>query len=133
MDGATELTQKMIEQRGGREEPSWTWLATADPEFMHAYNVLAQRAFGYHADGSSDPSALSPKIKELVAIAILAGQRDWDRLPGHLQRLIELGASDREILDSLEIAATITGGPAMRMGIEVLQQVRSELRGRESA
>lgn len=114
----------MIRQRGGREEPSWTWMARMDPAFMEAYNFLAQRAFGYHADGSTDPSELSPKIKELIAVAILAGQRDWDRLPGHLQRLIELGASDREILEALQTSATITGGPAMRMGIAVLQELR---------
>jgi alkylhydroperoxidase/carboxymuconolactone decarboxylase family protein YurZ len=116
----------MKRQRGGREEPAWRWLAEFDPDYMQAYNVLAQRAFGYHGDGSDDPCSLSPKVRELIGIAILAGQRDWDRLPHHLKRVLELDATPREILDALQTSAAITGGPAMRMGIELLVPLLEE-------
>jgi alkylhydroperoxidase/carboxymuconolactone decarboxylase family protein YurZ len=121
-----DLAERMIEQRGGREEPAWTWLAQFDPGYMDAYNTLAQRAFGYHGDGSEDPCVLSPKVRELIGIGILAGQRDWERLPHHLRRVLELGATPREILDALQTSAAITGGPAMRMGIELLVPLLAE-------
>jgi alkylhydroperoxidase/carboxymuconolactone decarboxylase family protein YurZ len=121
-----ELARRMIQQRGGREEPSWTWIAKVDPEFMAAFNTIAQRVFGYNGDASPDTGALPAKVKELIAVALLAGQRDWDRLPSHISRVMVLGASDREILESLETSAAITGGPAMRMGVEVLLRLKAE-------
>jgi alkylhydroperoxidase/carboxymuconolactone decarboxylase family protein YurZ len=126
MTEAEKLAEEMIRQRGGREEPSWTWIAQVDPEFMAAFNTIAQKVFGYHDDGSPDTGALSPKLKELIAIGILAGQRDWDRLPPHLKRVVSLGATDREILEALETSAAITGGPAMRMGVELLLKLKAE-------
>jgi alkylhydroperoxidase/carboxymuconolactone decarboxylase family protein YurZ len=119
------LADQMVQQRG-REVPEWTWLAEFDPEMMAAYNHLASHAFGYYGDRANKPGALSPKVKELIAIALLTGQRDWDRVPTHLSRALDLGASDREIVDALQVAMVITGGPAMRMGIELLLKLHAE-------
>ena len=123
-DSPEQIAALMIEQRGGREEPSWTWIAKHDPEFIAAYNRLTQTAFGYYGDGTEDPHSLPPRVKEMIAVGILAGMRDWERLPGHLERLMDLGCTDKEILEVLQTSAVITGGPAMRMGVEMLVQAR---------
>ena len=122
---ARELRDLMARQRGGHRSPEFEWIAELDPEFMAAYNTMAAKAFGLPADGP-DNHALSRKTKELIALAMLTGQRDWERTPTHLRRLIALGASDREILEALETAATIAGGPAMRGGVEILLRIRSD-------
>lgn len=121
---SAQLADQMIQQRGGREDPVWTWMATNDPGYMAAYNRTTQSAFGYYGDGSEDPHVVEPKTKELIAIAVLAAQRDWERFPNHLERLLDLGATDKEVLEALQTSAVISGGPAMRGGIWMLMQSR---------
>lgn len=122
------LATEMVEARG-YEVAEWTWLADVDPEFMASYNALTRRAFGHYADRETPPdTAISIKTKELIAIALLAGQRDWERFPTHLERLVELGATDEEILETLQIALVITGGPALRGGVEFLRRMRAGAR-----
>lgn len=120
-----ELVGRMRQQRG-RDVPEWTWLSQVDPEYMEAFNLLIQRAFGYYGDRTEYPDALSPRIKELIAIAILAGQRDTDRLEAHLRRAVDLGATDKEIVEALQIAMIITGGPAIRLGVLLLERLRGK-------
>ena len=123
MDERKKLMDRMRHQRG-HDVPEWSWLSQADPEYMAAFNVLIQRAFGYYGDRTEYPDALSPKIKELIAIAILAGQRDTDRLGAHLRRAVDLGTTDKEILEALQIAVILTGGPAIRLGVLLLERLR---------
>lgn len=129
MDG-DELIDLMKRQRGGRIEAAFEWIAKIDPEYLAAFNQLTVQAFGYHEDGSVDTSALSPKVREFIAIAILSAQRDWERLPTHLNRLIDLGATDKEMLEVFQTAGTMTGGPAMRGGVTTLMELRRKRGGR---
>lgn len=121
-----EFVKAMVRQRGGREQPEWTWMAEVDPEYIKAYVRLTQSAFGYYAEGDEYPCVLPAKIKELIAIALLTGQRDWERLPLHMERAMDLGATDREILEALQTAMVITGGPAMRGGVEMMLRMRKQ-------
>jgi alkylhydroperoxidase/carboxymuconolactone decarboxylase family protein YurZ len=114
----TELIALMRRQREGLEQPIFDWITKIDPEFMAAFNRMTVQAFGFYGDGAPDHSALSPKIKEFIAIAILSAARDWERLPSHMGRLRKLGATDKEVLEVLQTTGTMTGGPAMRGGIE---------------
>lgn len=102
----------------------WTWLAANLPEFMEPYNRLAVLVFGYDGAGDTDTSALGVKVKELIGLAIMASQRDWERFPPHMDRLIQMGATDQEILEALMVAALYGGSPGMRMGVETLMRKR---------
>jgi alkylhydroperoxidase/carboxymuconolactone decarboxylase family protein YurZ len=122
---AEELIATMTAQRGGRMEPAFAWMARLDPEFTAAFNTMVQQAFGLHGDGSPDTSVLSPKIKELITIAILASQKDFERMPHHLGRLIEwYGVTDREILETFQTVGTVAGGPTMRGGIAMYLKLK---------
>ena len=122
---AEEVIERIRRQRG-KDVPEWTWLSRSDPEYMDAFNQLVQKAFGYYADRMECPDILPAKVKELLAIAVLAGQRDADLLRTHMRRAIGLGASDSEILETLQTSMALTGGPALRLGIAILMQLRAE-------
>lgn len=123
MDAKT-LLKQMAAQRGYPVEPAFEWIAQIDPEFLEAFNRMTVEAFGLREDGSPKTSELPVKVKELLAVAILCGQRDFERLPGHLSRAIKYGATDKELLEVFELAGTMTGGPAMRGGVSVLMKVK---------
>lgn len=125
-DSAEDFSDLLKKQRGGRVVEEFSWLAKADPEYMKAYGRLAQMAFGYYENKQNYPSALPAKVKELIAVAILAGQRDGDRIYNHMERAMQKGATDPEILESLQVAAVCTGGPAMRLGVELLRKIRKQ-------
>lgn len=120
-----ELVELMSAQRGRPLEPPYVWMAQMDPEFTAAFNRMATQVFGLHADGSPDNAVLTPKIKEFIAIAVLAAEKNFDQMPHHLGRLIEwYGATEREILEVLQIVGVMKGGPCMRSGIATYLRVR---------
>lgn len=121
-----ELADYIAAQRDGRREQVWDWLSEHDPKFMQAYNVLASTVFGYDGAGEEDDSSLGVKVKELMGMAIMASQRDWERFPHHMRRVLQLGVSEREIVETLEVAALYGGSPGMRMGIEIMLRMKGE-------
>ena len=122
-----ELVDLMHRQRGGRHEEAFAWMAKLDPEFTAAFNTMVVQAFGLHLDGSPDNAALTPKIKELIAIGILGAQRDFERMTHHLARLMDrYGATDKELLEVFQLVGTMAGGPAMRAGLAVLLEAKKK-------
>lgn len=117
---------EQIRRQRGRDVPEWTWLSQIDPEYMDAYNRIIQKAFGYYADREDYPDTLSAKMKELISIAVLAGQRDVDLLRAHLKRAMDLGATDHEILEALQTSMALTGGPALYLGLGLLTKLHKE-------
>jgi len=122
-----ELIDLMHRQRGGRHEEAFAWMAKMDPDFTEAFNKMVVQVFGLYGDGSPDTSTLPPKTKELVAIGILAAQRDFERMTHHLGRLLDrYGATDREVLEVFQLAGVMAGGPAMRGALAVLLEAKKK-------
>jgi len=91
----------------------WQALRDADPAFFEAFTALAavpRRA-----------SALEPKVKELVCLAVNAAATHLYE-PGireHARRAVELGASKEELLEVLELTSTL-GIHASTVGVPLL-------------
>jgi alkylhydroperoxidase/carboxymuconolactone decarboxylase family protein YurZ len=90
-----------------------------DPTFFRAYldfSTVANRS-----------GALDPKDRELIQIAI-DGAATHLFVPGlrrHVQRAVELGATDAEIMEVLELTATL-GIHAANAGVPILLEVLAE-------
>lgn len=97
----------------GDWNPLWDTLREWDAEFMEAY--LAFRNVP-HRNGP-----LSPKVKELILIAINAATTHLYG-PGirrHMKNAIKLGATRDEILEVLQLT-TVLGIHACNMGVPIL-------------
>ncbi len=122
---ADELLKKMEAQRGHAVGAHFKWIAKLDPEFLEAFNRMTVEVLGFRADGTPNTSGLSIKVKELLACCVLATQREWDLLPGHLRRAEEHGATDKEFLEVFQLAGALTGAPALRGGVKALLALRA--------
>ena len=61
----------------------------------------------------NEKSALDPKTKELMALAIGVAIRCDGCIASHTQRAIECGASHSEITEAIGVAVYMGGGPAL--------------------
>src|SRR4051812_2764833 len=96
--------------RDGRGFPPWDLLGEHDPLFAEMLNGLIDAAFSFEQE--THEAALPIKTKQLIAIAVLASQRNTERLPFHLQRALDEGATDGEAVEAFEIAMMLSGVPA---------------------
>lgn len=110
-----EVKARFIEVRG-TWGPIWESMLRLDAEFLLAY-----------VDFSGVPwqqNHLTPQVKELIYIAIDANATHL-YLPGvrqHVQAALRLGVSPREIMEVLELCATL-GIHAMNIGVPILVDV----------
>jgi alkylhydroperoxidase/carboxymuconolactone decarboxylase family protein YurZ len=94
-------------------------MARLDPNFFRAYLELTRVP--------ERTGALDPKTRTLVALAIDANATHLF-LPGirrHMARAVETGATDAEIMEVLELAATL-GIHAANAGVPILLEVLAE-------
>jgi alkylhydroperoxidase/carboxymuconolactone decarboxylase family protein YurZ len=97
----------------------WQALREADPEFFATWEELAavpQRS-----------SALDPKVKELVCVAVNAAATHLFE-PGiraHVRRALELGATKEELVEVLQLTSTL-GIHASTVGVPLLLEALSE-------
>jgi alkylhydroperoxidase/carboxymuconolactone decarboxylase family protein YurZ len=122
-ESATEPTPADLRAEFERAHGYWTEslaeLLALDPVFFATYLRLSTVA---HRSG-----ALDPKVRELVQIAI-DGAATHLFVPGlrrHVQRAVELGATDDEIVEVLELTATL-GIHAANAGVPILLEVLAE-------
>lgn len=113
-----ELIRKMQKARGYMLGP-WLYLAEKDVGFMEAYNNLYER-------GLTDGKALPAKIREFIAIGILAYRGLEDAVYEHGKRALRLGASKRELLEAIETAMIPGGGPTLALGLRALARIEEE-------
>jgi alkylhydroperoxidase/carboxymuconolactone decarboxylase family protein YurZ len=113
----------MRAQRKGKLLPAFEYLAGVDPDFLEAYNNLAVLNFSYPPAAGS--RALEPKIQELIAIALLASVHG-ETTRHHIRRALELGATEREIVEALEMTLQITGAAGMEFGLSQLMALKAE-------
>jgi alkylhydroperoxidase/carboxymuconolactone decarboxylase family protein YurZ len=99
------------------------------PEVIDGYLALRRAAFNV---GPS--AALSPKVKELIVIAIECALRKSNPPPtGHARRAVEAGASIEEIAETvglcIPLAGMITYQESGRFAIEAAEERLHELHG----
>ncbi len=113
-----ELIKKMRRDRGYMF-PTWIFLAEKDAEFLDSYNSLYQKAL-------NDGKALPAKIREFVAIAILAYKGRTEAVYEHAKRALRLGASKEELLEVFQTAMLPGGAPTLATGLQALMRIENE-------
>lgn len=88
-------------------------LYKASPDVMRAFSELTAAA-------TSD-SALSKKLKELMAVAVSVSIRCDGCVAYHTQAAIKLGASREEFVEAVNVAIEMGGGPSTVYGAEALE------------
>jgi len=83
------------------------------PEVMQGFNAMHYAA---NKDG-----ALSHKTKELLALAIAVAVRCDDCITAHVKALIGLGVTRAELLEMLEVAIYMGGGPSLMYAAHVVR------------
>jgi alkylhydroperoxidase/carboxymuconolactone decarboxylase family protein YurZ len=115
---AEELIAKMKGDRG-YTYPEWEYAARANPDFIEAYNDLYRRSL-------TDGQLLSAKVREFVAIGILAFRGETDAVRTHMQRAMRLGATKEELLEAIEPCIVAGGASTFLCGLKALMQATSE-------
>jgi alkylhydroperoxidase/carboxymuconolactone decarboxylase family protein YurZ len=113
-----EIKQEFIRVRGTWSE-TWDGVLQLDPEFLMAYLNFSAVPWRF--------GTLDPKVKEFIYIAIDANATHM-YLPGvrqHVKAALALGATPQEIMEVLELSATL-GIHAMNIGVPILVQVLEE-------
>ena len=77
-------------------------------------------AFGRLHGAASADGALSPKVKELIALAIGITVRCNGCIAYHVHDAAAAGASRDEILETIGVAILMGGGPSVMYGAEAL-------------
>ncbi len=88
-------------------------LAEQAPDTMKAFS-------GLHKAGVAE-GALNSKIKELIALSISVVVRCDGCIAYHVHDALNAGASHEEIVEAIEVAILMGGGPAVMYGIEALE------------
>ena len=113
------LIEKMKKDRG-YIYPEWEFAARTDPDFVEAYNNL------YRA-GLNDGKALPVKVRELVALGVLAYRGEINGVKSHILRAIRMGATKQEIFEAVETIVVPGGAPAYFNGLKGLMLALKEL------
>jgi AhpD family alkylhydroperoxidase len=91
-------------------------------------NLGIKRFFGLDARAYDD-GALDGRTKELLGLVASAVLRCDDCVTYHLTRVVELGVTDEEILETLNIALIVGGSiviPHLRRAVRTLDELRAE-------
>lgn len=78
------------------------------------------RGFAELARASTQDGALSPKTKELIALAIGVTVRCGGCLAYHAKAAAKHGATREEVAEAIAVAVYMGGGPSMIYGAEAL-------------
>ena len=113
-----DLIEKMEKERGYLAA-AWRYLATKDVDFMEAYNNL-------YGAGLNAGKALPVKVRELIAIGILAFRGNEGGVYEHMKRALKHGATKQELLEALETAMVPGGAPILGPGLKALMKIEEE-------
>ncbi len=101
----------------GTENKAYDIIAKLDPEYFEKLKgIYVDATFG--RDG-----ALPRKTKELIMVGITCALRAPRGVRIHSERALTLGASLREVLEAMEVAAIPGGMPGLWLGVETLQEI----------
>jgi 4-carboxymuconolactone decarboxylase len=101
----------------GAENKAYNIIAKLDPEYF-------EKLKGLYVDGTFDrEGALPRRTKELIMIGICCALNRPRGVRLHSERALTLGASPREVLEAVEVAAIPGGMPGLWLGVETLQEI----------
>ena len=91
-------------------------LSSASPDLMAAFQGLSKAAYA--------PGALDAKTKKLIALAIGVAARCEGCLGHYAKELKKLEATDAEVVETLNVAVVMGGGPSLMHAGEALRAWR---------
>jgi 4-carboxymuconolactone decarboxylase len=101
----------------GAENSAYEVIARLDPEYF-------EKLKGLYVDGTfGREGALPRKTKELIMVGITCALNRPRGVRLHSERALTLGASPREVLEAMEVAAIPGGMPGLWLGVETLQEI----------
>jgi 4-carboxymuconolactone decarboxylase len=108
----------------GAENKAYNIIAKFDPEYF-------EKLKGIYVDGTfGREGALPRKIKELIMVGITCALNRPRGVKLHSERALTLGATPREVLEAIEVAAIPGGMPGLWLGVETLDEILKS-RGQE--
>ncbi|WP_350562661.1 carboxymuconolactone decarboxylase family protein [Psychrobacter sp. CAL346-MNA-CIBAN-0220] len=78
------------------------------------------KAFGQLAASASTDGVLDKKTKELIALALAVGSRCDACIGFHTKALVQLGATEQEVSETLGVCVAMGGGPSMMYATEAI-------------
>ena len=104
----------------GAQNRAYDIIAELDPEYF-------EKLKGIYVDGTfGREGALPRKTKELFMIGITCALSRPRGVRLHSERALALGATPREVLETVEVAAIPGGMPGLWLGVETLQEILKE-------
>ena len=101
----------------GTENKAYNLIAELDPEYF-------EKLKGIYVDGTfGREGALPRKTKELIMVGITCALRAQRGVRIHSERALKLGATPREVLEAVQVAAIPGGMPGLWLGVETLQDI----------
>jgi len=101
----------------GAENKAYDIIAKLDPEYF-------EKLKGIYVDGTfGRDGALPRKTKELIMVGITCALNRPRGVKLHSERALTLGATPREVLEAVEVAAIPGGMPGLWLGVETLQEI----------
>src|SRR5918996_2371938 len=101
----------------GAQNRAYEAIAKLDPEYF-------EKLKGLYVDGTfGREGALPRKTKELIMVGITCALNRPRGVRLHSERALNLGASPREVLEAMEVAAIPGGMPGLWLGVETLQDI----------
>jgi alkylhydroperoxidase/carboxymuconolactone decarboxylase family protein YurZ len=101
----------------GIENSAYDIIANLDPEYF-------EKLKGLYVDGTfGREGALARKTKKLIMIGICCALVRPRGIRVHSERALTLGATPKEVLEAMEIAAIPGGMPGLWAGVETLQDI----------
>jgi alkylhydroperoxidase/carboxymuconolactone decarboxylase family protein YurZ len=101
----------------GIENSAYDIIANLDPEYF-------EKLKGLYVDATfSREGALARKTKELIMIGICCALVRPRGIRLHSERALTLGATPKEVLEAMELAAIPGGMPGLWAGVETLQDI----------
>ena len=108
----------------GADNDAYEIIAELDPEyFAKLKGIYVDATFGREG-------ALARKTKELIMVGITCAMLRPRGVRVHTERALILGATPREVLEAMEVAAIPGGMPGLWLGVETLQGIL-KARGQE--
>jgi 4-carboxymuconolactone decarboxylase len=101
----------------GAQNKAYEIIARLDPEYF-------EKLKGLYVDGTfGREGALPRKTKELIMVGITCALNHPRGVKLHSERALALGATPREVLEAVEVAAIPGGMPGLWLGVETLQEI----------
>jgi alkylhydroperoxidase/carboxymuconolactone decarboxylase family protein YurZ len=104
----------------GSQNSAYEKIAKLDPEYFEKLKgIYVDATFGREG-------ALQRKTKELIMVGITCALRAQRGVKLHSERALKLGATPREVLEAMEVAAIPGGMPGLWLGVETLEKILAE-------